>query len=323
MQKIRFVHGVTNVSKNSETKDTKIITNDNMHETYESDPIGVKRHIYKKICTSIYDVLATYEKYENINKNISDILFEIVSKNIGLLEDIADMKYTTLIKLLEHKDYKNYYGKHDLENGLCIMLLNWLDKKEIKKDYNEEDIVRAYAALNKNIITCKNLLKLYSNKEIKKILSADIMMENLIKQSGEYFRRYHPEHTDQRNNKFAESKLIKTEDIKKLRVGDKIDALDEVNSWYHAEIKEITPSRVRVHYIGWGSDFDRDLVYGTKKIAQYKSLTNDIEHDEKIGTDCVCLTCMSKQRNKENRENSTNNEEPRENIFYNLIENIF
>ena len=44
-----------------------------------------------------------------------------------------------------------------------------------------------------------------------------------------------------------------------LVIGDRIQALDSLGRWENARIVDILPNGYRVSFIGWASEFDRDL----------------------------------------------------------------
>jgi hypothetical protein len=42
---------------------------------------------------------------------------------------------------------------------------------------------------------------------------------------------------------------------RRLRVGDKIDAMDKTKNWFEAVVVEVHPQSIKVHFKGWDSKY--------------------------------------------------------------------
>merc|ERR1719390_207205 len=56
-------------------------------------------------------------------------------------------------------------------------------------------------------------------------------------------------------------------DWKTLAVGSPVDVLDDVCLWASAEVVEVTAAQVKVHYHGWGAQFDEWLRKSSRRLA--------------------------------------------------------
>ena len=68
-----------------------------------------------------------------------------------------------------------------------------------------------------------------------------------------------------------------------LEVGDLVDVLDlQVNDWYRSIIRVARDSTVRIHYEGWSSRYDEDILRSSSRLAMFGSRSIDAERQRSL-----------------------------------------
>jgi hypothetical protein len=60
---------------------------------------------------------------------------------------------------------------------------------------------------------------------------------------------------------------------RRLRVGDKIDAMDKTKNWFEAVVVEVHPQSIKVHFKGWDSKWDEVIPLESERIERLHSKT--------------------------------------------------
>ncbi len=300
---------------------------DNLHGYFKLASVWkmdvVRTSCFDKIKTLKVDgAIKLYAKMKD-QKDLPDELRECVIKN--MMSHVAHIVKPDNIKLIDFTLIKDLLSRDDYETGtnlgniflpgvaledtLCNIMLTWFTTN--LPDVNEENskkFLECWELLRKDGLGPASFIKLaahpyYSYETVKHQLAPDLVKELVdilnAKPGGQQRDVIH-------KLKSKQNKILKPDAVKKLKVGDIIDALDQQGVWYISDILENNDNQLRVHFQGWQQEYDELIANTEARFAPVGTFTNGIKHitDGKCGcnkctakkkqcTNPGCLTCLS------------------------------
>lgn len=298
---LEFVQGLT------KTLDSTQLYNIYKLATMWKMDVGKEACIEKIKELNIDEIMELYAKIINqkdVQADFNNNIIKIMMANINVLnksEYIKILQFETLIELLSREDYEldtthPVSNNNYLEDSLHQIMLMWFSYHIPKpNEENCKKFINCWNMIRKNCLTTKALIETtksaYYNMDIvKHKVAPELVIEFINIINGNVGKQRNILYT-QKNN----SKLINTQEMnKKLKVGDTVDCMDKQGVWYVADIVDIESNKFKVHFHGWGSEFDEYILYSEPKVAPVGIFTNGIKHSN--DSSCNCNACNKKKK---------------------------